>query len=134
MPLTADQQFNALTPGAVLKDITVSISDLTPANANGVSVGIGGAAVSADLFAQQQLAGFMTEAHDYLLSEIVSLKSDAGAGVTIEVSLDADGTIQRNGLGLYRFKVGENIADPSRSHTIDAMFKLCLAKMLEAGK
>lgn len=133
MPLTADLQFNALTPGATLKEITVTASNLVAASADGVSVGIG-AAVAADLFSQESITGYVTDARDFLLNELVSLKSDAGDGFPIAVSVAADGAITRVDDGLFRFKVGANIADPSRSHTIDAMFKLCLAKLLEAGK
>jgi hypothetical protein len=132
MPLQADQQFNALTPDAILKNITIT-ADAAVA-ADGVSIRIGAGAVAAELYAAESMVGLFTQAKDYLLSEIVSLKADAGAGVAVEVSINSAGTIARDDSLLFAVKVGANIADDSRTHVVDAMFKLLIAKLLETGK
>ncbi len=132
--LTADQQFNALTPDSTLENITITTADLTVPAANGLSIAIGTTATAANLTAVESMVGLFKQANAYLLSEIVSLTNDAGVGVAIAVSVNAEGQISRDATQVFAIKVGEDVADVSATHVIDAMFKLCVAKLLQTGK
>jgi hypothetical protein len=132
MPLTADQQFNALTADSTLEKITITATLAAPVD--GMAITIGAGVVDSELFAVESMVGLFKQAEAYLLSEFVSLQADAGPGVVISVSIDSAGTIVRDNTSTFVVKVGANIADASRTHVIDAMFKLCIAKLLETGK
>ena len=127
-----NQSFKAATPDTTRKN--VEIGEALSPGPTGVLITIGSGASDRDLGRVESMVGHFIDARDYMLNNLKSLTEAAGPGVAIAVSCDSQGRLRPDGNNRFKLRVGPDLADQEASHAIDAMFKVCLSKLLEAAK
>lgn len=123
--IQAGMVFLAPSKDATLKDIQVGVG--LNAGVTGIAIRYGNTA-GREGYVQSNV-GQLKRAYRHLINNLVGFND----GIA-EASVDFDGTRYLDGTGELNVQVGSQVANREQSHVIDAMFKLCIAKLLEQAK